>query len=212
MNELPSQKGIFVTVDGIDGAGSTTIAKYIVKSLKKKGFKAIYTKEPTNTHIGKILRKDLELNFFSPQVEALLFAADRLVHLNKEIIPALKDNFIVVSDRYVESSICYQSAQGIDINWVKEVNKFAFKPHLTLILDISPSTAKKRKKGFGKAKFEKLKFLEKVRENFKTRALEEGYLLIDAEQPLEEVKKQVKIHVLTKIWELKGRKSSAGSL
>ncbi len=186
------KRGIFIAVEGIDGAGCTTISSFIAKLLDSWGLKVCLTKEPTNGAIGYLIRKSLREDAFPPEIDALLFAADRLDHILQLVKPKLQAGWAVISDRYFESSMCYQGAQGVDQRWIEEINRFCLKPDLTIILDVEPEVARKRKKEFGSEKFEDVKFLEKVRLLYQLRAREKGYKMIDAGQPLSAVKEEVK--------------------
>jgi dTMP kinase len=165
-------KGFFIVFEGIDGSGKTTQSKLLFDFFLKKRKKVIWTKEPTDGEIGKLLRnkylKDVDL----PLVDALLFVADREEHLKTEVIPALTQGKIVISDRYYHSTLAYQQAQGLDLRWLLELNKNFIKPDLTIIIDLEPEKAierieiDKNRKIEERKKFEKLEFLKKVRKNF----------------------------------------------
>ena len=186
-------KAKFIILDGIDGCGSTTHVKLLKDWFKELKLKVKTTHEPTNSDIGKLIRKYLKSNLSFPELDSLLFAADRVKHV-KEIENDLKNQVYVISDRYLESSICYQQSDGIDINWIKELNKFALKPDLYIILDIDPSIAIQRlvKDRDQLEKFEKLEFLVKVRNAFLKRAKELNYPVIDTTGSIEEVHEEIK--------------------
>ncbi len=186
------ERGVFIAIEGIDGAGNTTNSTLLAQWLEEKGYKVLLTKEPTKSDIGLLIRKFLKDKRLPPAVDALLYAADRTLHLEVEVKPALEKGFIVVSDRYLESSIAYQTAQGLDVKWIEEINRFAVKPDLTFILDVDPEVACKRKRGFGKEKFEKKEFLKRVRELFLKRAREKGYFVVDASKPVNEVQEEIR--------------------
>lgn len=180
-------KGVFIAIDGIDGAGNTTHSKLLVEWLKNRGFKAYLTKEPNpKSPIGSLIRRYLKGTMIHPAIDALLFAADRVEHYMNYILPELEKGKIVVSDRYVESSIAYQSAQGLPMSWVIKINRYAPKPNLTIILDIEPEVSLKRKKG-DKERFENPSFLAKVRRNLLIRANLMGYPVLYSGFDVEEV-------------------------
>ena len=107
-------KGLFICVEGLDGCGKTTQTKLLVRKLRKMGWDAVYTAEPSRGKIGKFIQKYClhgEKRTF-PIGEALLFAADRFEPVEREVSPALNEGKIVVSDRYVYSSLAYQGATG----------------------------------------------------------------------------------------------------
>jgi len=178
--------GFFIAIEGIDGSGKTTHSRRLVKWLNKHYVRSLYTREPTDGAIGRILKKMARQKNIDSRVEALLFAADRLEHLNKIILPYVKKKYVVVSDRYVYSSLAYQTVAIGDLEWVRRINKFARKPDLTILLDVEPriglSRIKKRK-----TRFEKEDFLEKVRQEYLRLAEEDGLKIIDASKNIEEV-------------------------
>ncbi len=183
-------KGFFIAIEGIDGAGCTTISRFLANQLRRKGYNIILTKEPTKNKIGRLIRFFLKEKNYRPEIDALLFAADRLCHIDEVIGPSLRKGLIVISDRYLESSIAYQTAQGVNQEWIQELNKFAIKPNLTIVLDADPEVTSKRKKGFGGEKFEDVRFLRKVKRKFIERAMQGNYIIIDANSPLKDVQRE----------------------
>jgi dTMP kinase len=142
------RKGFFICVEGLDGCGKTTQTKILVEKLKKKGYDAVYTAEPSRGKIGRFIKKyclhgDKRI---SSIVEALLFAADRYEHVENEILPALKNGKIVVSDRYVYSSLAYQGAAGLSLDWIRRINEYALAPNLAIFIDVEPNTVIQRLK------------------------------------------------------------------
>lgn len=203
------RKGIFIAIDGIDGCGSTTQVEILGKYLETRGEKAYLTREPSEFEIGKLLRKYLKKTETPIATDALLFAADRVEHYYNEIIPKIKNNFIVITDRYLESSIAYQTAQiilnrnlqdnpvsiDVAIDWIKNINKYIPLPDITFILDIDPRISLKRK--YSKLdsddieKFENESFLDEVRKIYILRAKALKFVIIDAHQSLEVVSKEI---------------------
>jgi dTMP kinase len=157
-------KGCFICVEGLDGCGKTTQTKLLVKKLRKIGYVAVYTAEPSSGKIGRFIRKYCLHGGkrVSAIVEALLFAADRFEHVKNEIIPALNEGKVVVSDRYVYSSLAYQGAAGLDLKWIKEINQHAMRPDLAIFVDVEPDIAIKRLKS-KKSVMEDLETQKKVR-------------------------------------------------
>ena len=154
-----NKRGIFVCIEGIDASGKTTHARKLVENLRGKNFDAVYTTEPTSGEIGKFIRNHVlqGQERVSSIMEALLFAVDRIEHVENTIKPALQEGKTVVSDRYVYSSLAYQGAAGLDLKWIEEINKFAIQPDLTIYIDIPAEVV-----------FERLKREKSVMENFQT--------------------------------------------
>ena len=140
------KKGIFICIEGLDGSGKTTHAHRLVRNLQQKGFDAVYTTEPSRGELGTFIRGTIleGKNRVPRVVEALLFAVDRVEHFDKDVKPALKEGKIVVSDRCVYSSLAYQGAAGLDLEWIEEINRFALPPDLALYIDVPPELVVKR--------------------------------------------------------------------
>ncbi len=196
--------GFFLVLDGIDGCGKSTQAKKLSEYFKSNKIQTFLTAEPSDYELGKILRNYLQNPEVPASVDALLFAADRIEHCNKKILPLLKKGFIVISDRYRDSSYIYQSVEGrnegVSIDWIKKINKFSLIPDLTIIIDIDPKVGLKRKRNQAKNtdkqsldKFEIEKFQMLIREEFiniakNSDVSEEGiHILIDGNGSEEEV-------------------------
>ena len=152
-------EGHFIAIEGIDGAGTTTQAARLAAALRKRGLPVRTTHEPTDGPIGALIRQVLNgrvvvsgpAGTTSPgwSTLALLFAADRLDHLQAEIIPNLMDGVTVITDRYDASSIAYQGIVSGDAAvsaWIRSINSRARRPDLTIILDVSPETALERRR------------------------------------------------------------------
>jgi dTMP kinase len=159
------KKGLFICVEGLDGCGKTTQTKLLVRRLRKEGYNAMYTSEPSHGKIGRFIKKYClhAEKRVSSVVEALLFAADRFEHVEKEIIPALNEGKIVVSDRYVYSSLAYQGAAGLDLKWIEKINGHALRPDLAIFVDVEPNVVVQRLKP-KKSVMENLETQRKVRE------------------------------------------------
>jgi len=181
-------KGFFICVEGLDGCGKTTQTKLLVKRLKAMDLDAVYTAEPSCGKIGRFIQKHClhgEKRTF-PVVEALLFAADRFEHVKMEVVPALNEGKIVVSDRYVYSSLAYQGATGLDLKWIKMVNEHAIRPDLAIFVDVDPETVIKRLKP-KKSVMENLETQRKVRGVY-VKFVEKGELVrIDGNRSKKEV-------------------------
>jgi dTMP kinase len=191
------ERGMFVCVEGLDGSGKTTHAHRLVCSLQKRGLDAIYTTEPSGAEIGGFIRKYvLERRRRVPSVvEALLFAVDRVAHVQKEIKPALKGGKIVVSDRYVYSSLAYQGAAGLDMKWIEKINKLAFPPDLSIYIDVPPEVAVRRLRG-RRSVMERLKVQRKVQGIYAIFVKNGSLLPVDGNRPRTEVAKDVLTIVL----------------
>jgi dTMP kinase len=140
----------FVVIEGIDGAGTTTQTARLVQELTARGQPAHATHEPSKgpigLHLREILAKRVELYGDGGAQLALLFAADRLDHLGREVKPQLAAGSWVISDRYDHSSVAYQSlSAGRDIAWLRSLNSAADRPDLVLVLDVTPEVARARR-------------------------------------------------------------------
>lgn len=167
-------KGKFITIEGPDGAGKTTQVRKISDYLKSKGFNVLVTREPGGTALGEKLREVLltsEGESPVPEAEALIYAASRAQLVKKVIEPALDDGFIILCDRFVDSSLAYQGwARGLGIEKLADINGWFLKgvwPDLTIVLDIDPAQSLKRISGKkDRLESEALEFHRKVREGF----------------------------------------------
>ncbi|MHA1266468.1 MAG: dTMP kinase [Candidatus Helarchaeota archaeon] len=186
------RKGKFIVLEGIDGSGTTTHAKLLESWLRKKGYLAISTSEPTNGKIGMIIRNNLKIGSHMGEkvkiaaLDALLFAADRIEHWETFIKPNLNAGYIVISDRYIESSLAYQTAAGLPFEWIQSINQYIELPDLTILLDIDAESALQRKL-LPLEKYENIKFLKQVRQNYLKRANFCHYPIINTNNLIEEV-------------------------
>ena len=192
-----TNKGVFICVEGIDGSGKTTQARRLVETLRGKGYDAVYTTEPSRGVYGKIIRNHvLRGNNRVPTiVEAVLFAVDRIDHIQKEVEPLLEAGKIVICDRYVHSSIAYQGAADLDTGWIEEVNKHAIKPDLAIYIDVAPEVVIARIKR-RKSVMETLQTQRKVREIYLRMVRKEQLSMVNGNAPVEEVAKVVESLVL----------------
>jgi dTMP kinase len=149
--------GRFVVLEGIDGAGTTTHAARLADRLRAARVEVRPTREPSDGPIGALIRQILTGRVVVPGGRApgwasmaLLFAADRMDHVESEIEPALASGGVVLSDRYDASSLAYQSvssgteAEGA-LEWIRSLNRYARRPDLTIVLDVSPDVAAERR-------------------------------------------------------------------
>src|SRR3954471_4396526 len=155
--------GLFVVMEGIDGCGSTTHAKLLAKAIKSRGLEVVLTCEPSTGPIGSLIRQVLQRRLFVADATgprnfdwstmALLFAADRMDHLDSTVAPALRSGAVVISDRYDLSSLAYQSVtahSGSDpIPWIRQLNVQALRPDVTIVIDVPAEVAEERRRARG---------------------------------------------------------------
>ena len=192
---------IFITFEGGEGSGKSSVMKEIAKKLEKEGKEIVLTREPGGTPIAEEIRNvilDKANTNMDARTEALLYAASRRQHLVEKVWPALKEGKIVLCDRFLDSSLAYQGgARGLGIDEILDVNLFAtegFFPNLTLLFDIEPEAGLKRiaanaGREVNRLDLEKIDFHHRVRNNFLALAkrYSDRYVIIDASKPFEEV-------------------------
>lgn len=184
--------GIFVVIEGIDGAGKSTVCRSVADLLASRGFDVATTSEPTHEGIGAFIRSGAA-GRISQRTEALLFVADRNDHTER-IMRDVGDGKVVVCDRYFASTVAYQSAKldgdSTDEDWLIGINSsFTDRPDVTILLDIDPERGMSRVDGRGEgvSKFENLAFLRQVRDNYLRLAERFGFHVVDASASREEV-------------------------
>lgn len=197
---------MFITFEGIEGSGKSTIQAMLVQSLEQKGYKVLSTREPGGCPLGLELRAlllDTKNKKLEPRAELFLFMADRAQHVEEIIRPALQAGYFVICDRYIDSTICYQGyGRGLDLNMLKELNEISINglyPNLTFLLDISPEKGLIRAKTrnitegieLSEGRFEKedMPFHHRVRQGFLSQEeLEpERFVIIDATMSIEQL-------------------------
>jgi dTMP kinase len=198
-----ARKGTFIVIEGLDGSGKTTQAKILVKKLKQS-YGAVFTAEPSQGKTGKFIRnRILYGEKRSPiTVEALLFAADRIEHIQDEVLPKLEEGRLVVCDRYTYSSLAYQGSAGLNLDWIIIINQNALKPDLSLFIDVDPEVVLSRLKR-KKSVMENLKTQQKVREIYLEFVKNGELKLIDGDKPKAEVAREV-AEVVTKFLKTRG--------
>jgi len=201
--------GKLIVLEGLDGSGQTTQAHLLVKWFQdKRSQLAYYTKEPTDGPIGALIRLALSRRLSAPAggrefrplddtTMALFFAADRTDHLHNDIIPKIRDGIHVVADRYYLSSFAYQSIRQ-DVEWLRQINREATIPDLTVFLDVPPRVCVQRMNAqrWHVELYEDLATLELVREQYRTviqqqRLKGDRIEEVDGNQPLVDVHDQV---------------------
>ena len=201
---------MFITIEGIEGAGKTTHINHIVDFLRNKGYDCIITREPGGTKIGEKIRAillDSKNNDLDPLAELLLYMADRAQHINKFIMPHLKAGKTVISDRFFDATLVYQGyARGLDVDLIKKLHEIVFdnlKPDLTIILDLTPEKGLERawkaiRKGSrtnNETRFEEetISFHKKVREGYLllSRYEPERFKVIDATKSKDQVRENI---------------------
>lgn len=194
--------GIFITLEGGDGAGKTTQAEMLGGWLEERGHEVVRTREPGGTRLGIEVRRLLlhggdEVGEVDARAEALLYAADRAQHIAKVVRPALDRGAVVVQDRYIDSSLAYQGAGRVlaaeDVRGISEWATGGLWPQLTVLLDVDPEVGVERRSGRGGAadrlESEAAEFHAAVRAGFLALAAAEPdrYLVLDASRAAEEL-------------------------
>lgn len=204
---------MFITIEGTEGSGKTTVAKELAKLLTSNGHEVVHTREPGGTPISESIRNvilDKNNTSMDGRTEALLYAASRRQHLVEKIWPALKEGKIVLCDRFLDSSLAYQGyARGLGYDEVLNINLFATEntyPDLTLFFVIEPEAglqriAKNKNREVNRLDLEKLPFHQKVYDAFieLSKKFPERYVTIDASQSLEKVIKDAYNAILERL-------------
>ena len=130
-----------IALEGVDGSGKTTQLKTLAKTLRLDGYSVLETAEPSKGSVGNLLREELSHQSMSTDALSLLFAADRVDHQEREILPALLSGKIILVDRHILSSLVYQRNNSQGVDWLKRINQAALWPGLTLFIKVSPRVA-----------------------------------------------------------------------
>jgi dTMP kinase len=205
---MAQDRGRLVVLEGIDGAGTTTHVARLAEKLRTARVPVRVTREPSDGPVGTLVRQVLTGRLVAPggrapgwQTMALLFAADRMDHVESTIEPFIAEGGVVVSDRYDASSLAYQSVSSGShakdaLEWIRTLNRFVRRPDLTMVLDVSPEVAAERRLSRGEA-------AQLYDQNEVQRALAEFYrhldrhvpgdkiAVIDASGPIEEVQERI---------------------
>jgi dTMP kinase len=200
-----SATGVFIALEGGEGAGKSTQARKLADWLATQGYDVLLTREPGATEVGKHLRKivlDPATGDISDRTEALLYAADKAEHVEHVIVPALARGAVVITDRYVDSTLAYQGGgRALTDREVERVARWAtgdLRPNLTVLLDLPPQTGLTRFEERDRIEAESLDFHERVRGAFLrlASAHSENYLVVDARLPVADIAAAVRARVL----------------
>lgn len=192
---------MFITFEGVEGCGKSSVLAKVYEELKKEGYDIIQTREPGGVKIGEEIRKillDKENTMMDKRTEALLFAASRRQHLIEKVWPALKENKLVLCDRFIDSSLAYQGGgDGIGVEEVLKINLFATEntfPDLTILFDIDPRLGlarinKNANREVNRLDVKELDFYDTIRKTFLELAKEykERFVVIDASMDFDAV-------------------------
>lgn len=204
MAPLFTDTGLFLALEGGEGSGKSTQAALLVDWLESLGQPVLLTREPGGTAVGAVLRRivlDNATGELSPRTEALIYAADKAEHVDRVVLPALADGMIVLTDRYVDSTLAYQGAgRDLGVAELEAVARWAtaeLRPHLTIVLDIDPAIGHTRFEGADRMEAEPLEFHQRVRQHFLDLAAADPahYLVVDASRTPEQIHHDIRAAV-----------------
>ncbi len=198
-------KGKLITFEGIDGAGKTTQIELVKKHIQSRNFQVLDTREPGGTKFGEKLRNIIfENNEISSETETLLMFAARIEHLNQIIMPALKNNYIVLCDRFTDATFAYQGAGGgVSFEKIKLLENWVhhdLQPDITFYFDLSIKTAISRiktKRDLDAYEKEKSLYFKQIKEGYLQRAKLDPnrFKTVDAEMPRNKVNNSIMIEI-----------------
>ena len=195
-----AQTGVFVCFEGGEGSGKSTQARLLRERLEAEGYAVLLTFEPGDTPVGKELRRIVlspETGRLSHRTEALLYAADKAEHVDTVVQPALDRGEVVITDRYVDTTLAYQGAgRELRVEDVESVARWAthgLRPHLTVVMDVDPREGLGRFEGRDRIEAESLDFHERARRSFLDLAAADPdhYLVLDARRPAEDLAAEI---------------------
>jgi dTMP kinase len=190
------KKGIFIVIEGLDGSGKTTQSTFLANKLSQS-HNVVLTAEPSHGKIGTFIRGDClyEDKRLPTEAEALLFAADRIEHMYREVKPALDEGKLVICDRYIYSSLAYQGSAGLSLEWIKTINARALQPDFSIFIDVSPERVIERLKR-KRSIMETLETQQKVREVYLKFVTKGELVRVDGDKPKEAVTEELYSKVL----------------
>lgn len=204
------KKGIFISLEGIEGTGKSTQARMLSEYLRKKGYETVLTEEPGGTAISREIRRVLlstKHHKMDCMAELLLYNAARIQHIKEKIAPALTKGKIVITDRFSDSTVAYQGyGRGISIRLIDSLDRIAtgrMRTDLTILLDLDVETGLMRNKHINKRdrlELEDVKFHKKVREGFLKLAAKEPkrIKLVKASKKIEEIHREI-VRIVEKV-------------
>ena len=190
--------GKLIVLEGIDGSGTTTQGRLLCEWLAARGVAVHLTREPSDGPVGLLIRQILH-GAHAPvdgDTMALLFAADRVDHLAREILPTLRRGTHVVTDRYYHSSLAYQAIEA-DRTWVEELNRRAGRPDVTFLLDVPAEEAERRRAAAGRPeeRYDRLEAQQRIAENYRRLSQwlpGEDYRVLDGSRPIDVVQEDLR--------------------
>lgn len=201
---LVTEVGVFVAFEGGEGSGKSTQSRLLAAWLQERGRRALLTREPGGTEVGGRLRSillDPATGDLSPRTEALIYAADKAEHVDTMILPALADGAVVITDRYVDSTLAYQGAgRALHDGELESLARWAtadLRPHLTVLLDVDPHLGLSRAGEPDRIEGEPVEFHERVRQHFLDLAAADPahYVVLDATEAPELIHDRVRAAV-----------------
>ncbi|CAN5198906.1 hypothetical protein BH09ACT10_BH09ACT10_08050 [soil metagenome] len=196
-----TDSGVFVALEGGEGAGKSTQSQLLASWLTDRGFGVLLTREPGGTPVGTALRGivlDPATGALSSRTEALLYAADKAEHVDTIVLPALAGGHVVITDRYIDSTLAYQGAgRALVPEELEAVALWAtgnLRPHLTVLLDVDPAIGHTRFEGQDRIEAEPLAFHRRVRHSFLDLALRdpEHYVVLDGRAPIDDIQQSIR--------------------
>ena len=199
-----SDSGLFLCFEGGEGAGKSTQAGLLHDWLVGRGHAVLLTHEPGDTQVGRDIRRivlDPATGHLADRTEALLYAADKAEHVEKVVLPALDEGHVVITDRYVDTSLAYQgTGRGLDVAELEHVLRWAtgdLRPHLTVLLDVEPAAGLGRFEERDRIEAESLEFHERARAGYLrlAEADPDHYLVLDARDDRERIAAKIRDRV-----------------